>query len=121
MAQSLIDALIARVPRPLSPMPVRALGRDAERDARRLFEQLANPAAEHLVGVGHPLALMQNLEPGFDRERLDEVRESATGPMRGESMRTSPTADDIQARRPRSGTRPDRWRRRDIRSRRQPA
>src|ERR1700723_3952235 len=73
MAQSLIDALIARVPRPLSPMPVRALGRDAERDARRLFEQLANPAAEHLVGVGRPLALMQNLEPGFDREGLDEA------------------------------------------------
>jgi hypothetical protein len=47
-------------------MPVRALGRDPERDARRFFEQLANPAAEHLVGVGRPLALMQHLEPGFD-------------------------------------------------------
>jgi Protein of unknown function (DUF2924) len=44
-------------------MPVRTLGGDAERDARRLFEHLANPAAEHLVGVGRPLALMQHLEP----------------------------------------------------------
>src|SRR5580704_6982867 len=58
-------------------MPVRALRRDAERDARRFFKYLANPAAEHLVGVGHPLALMQNLEPGFDREGLDEA--SAVG------------------------------------------
>ena len=58
-------------------MPVRALGGDANRDARRLFEQLANPAAEHLIGVGRPLALMQNLKPGFDREGLDEA--SAVG------------------------------------------
>src|ERR1700722_16904202 len=54
-------------------MPVRALGGDAERYARRLFEQLANPAAKHLVGVGRPLALLQYLEPGFDREGLDEA------------------------------------------------
>ena len=54
--EALIDALTAWVPRALSPMPVRALGGDAERDARRLVEQLANPAAEHLVGVGRPLA-----------------------------------------------------------------
>jgi hypothetical protein len=35
---ALIDALMARFPRALLPMPVRALGRDANRDARRLFE-----------------------------------------------------------------------------------
>jgi hypothetical protein len=36
-AQALIDALTTGL-RVLLPMPVRALGRDAERDARRLFE-----------------------------------------------------------------------------------
>jgi hypothetical protein len=66
-------------------MPVRALGGDAERDARRLFVPLANPAAEHLVGVGRPLALMQHLKPGFDREGLDEA--SAVGDVLIDSPR----------------------------------
>ena len=37
------------------------------------LSNMANPAAEHLVGVGCPLTLMQHLEPGFDREGLDEA------------------------------------------------
>src|SRR6202041_2312142 len=90
MAQDLIDAVMAWVPRALSPMPVRALRGDAERDARRFFEQLANPAAEHLVGVGRPLALMQNLEPGFDREGLDEA--SAVGDVLIDSPRIGAVA-----------------------------
>jgi hypothetical protein len=76
-------------------MPVRALGGDAERDARRLFEQLANSAAEHLVGVGRPLALMQNLEPGFDREGLDEA--SAVGDVLIDSPRIAPIGDQAGA------------------------
>jgi hypothetical protein len=76
-------------------MPVRALGGDAERDARRLFEQLANPAAEHLVGVGRPLALMQHLEPGFDREGLDEA--SAVGDVLIDSPRIAPIGDQAGA------------------------
>src|SRR5271156_335242 len=71
-------------------MPVRTLGGDAERDARRLFEQLANPAAEHLVGVGRPLALMQDFEPGFDREGLDEA--SAVGDVLIDSPRIGAVA-----------------------------
>src|SRR3984957_16528237 len=69
-------------------MAVRALRRDANRDARRLFEQLANLAAEHLVSVGRPLALMQNLEPGFDREGLDEA--SAIGDVLIDPPRVGP-------------------------------
>src|ERR1700727_607410 len=71
-------------------MPVRALGGDAECDARRLFEQLANLAAEHLVSVGRPLALMQNLEPGFYREGLDEA--PAIGDILINSPRIGPVA-----------------------------
>jgi hypothetical protein len=38
VAQALIDAITAWGSRALLPMPVRALGGDAERDARRFFE-----------------------------------------------------------------------------------
>jgi hypothetical protein len=76
-------------------MPVRALGGDAERDARRLFEQLANPAAEHLVGVGRPLALMQHLEPGFHRKGLNEA--PAVGDVLIDSPRIAPIGDQAGA------------------------
>ena len=53
-------------------MSVGALRGNTKRDARRLCEQMANPVFERLVGVGHPFALMHELEPGFDRECLYE-------------------------------------------------
>jgi hypothetical protein len=56
---------------------------------------LANPAAEHLVGVGRPLALMQHLEPGFDREGLDEA--SAVGDVLIDSPRIAPIGDQAGA------------------------
>jgi hypothetical protein len=34
---------------------------------------MANPVREHLVGVGHPLPLVHQFEPGIDRECLYEA------------------------------------------------
>ena len=56
----------------LPPVPVRALRGNAKRDSRRFRKQMANPIEENFVGVGHPLALMHKLEPGLDRECLEE-------------------------------------------------
>ena len=56
----------------LPPMSVGALRRNTKRDARRFRKQMADPIQEDFVGVGHPLALMHKLEPGVDRECLEE-------------------------------------------------
>ena len=56
----------------LPPISVGALRGNTKRDARRFRKQMANPIEEHFVGVGHPLALMHKLEPGLDRECLEE-------------------------------------------------
>ena len=56
----------------LPPVSVRALRGNTKRDARSFRKHMANPIQEDFVGVGHPLALMHQLEPGFDRECLEE-------------------------------------------------
>jgi hypothetical protein len=48
------------------------LRQDTRRDARRFRKQMANPIQEKFVGVGHPFALMHQLEPRFNRECLEE-------------------------------------------------
>ena len=71
--RSAVAAMSALAVLMLSPSPVRALGRDQKRNTRFVGQQVANPVFEHLIGVGHPIAQMQNLKPRIDRERLDEA------------------------------------------------
>ena len=50
-----------------------ALAGEQMRDLRRIGEQPKNLFFEHPIGIGHPLVLVHQLEPGFDQECLEET------------------------------------------------